>query len=126
MDISLIKDLKILYVEDEVELRDTTYNSFSVFVKEVVVASNGQDGFDKFSSDKFDLIITDLSMPIMTGTDMIKKIREVDSSIPIIVTTAFGSQNEEVENLKEIGMTTYLMKPVDIRELINTIYNLVS
>ena len=126
MDISVIKKLKILYVEDEIELRDTTYNSFGVFVKEVVLAANGKEGLDKFNSDKFDIVITDLSMPVMTGSEMIKNIRKIDKDVPIIVTTAFGSQNEEVEQLKKIGMTTYLMKPVDIRELINTIYEIVS
>ncbi|MEA3383934.1 MAG: response regulator [Campylobacterota bacterium] len=126
MDIGILKKLKVLYVEDEIELRDTTYNSFGVFVKDVVLASNGQDGLEKFQNDTFDLVITDLSMPVMTGTQMIKEIRKENTEVPIIVTTAFGSQNEEVEELTKIGMTTYLMKPVDIRELINTIYETVK
>ena len=126
MDINKFKNLDVLYVEDEIELRDVTCNSLESIIPNITVGSNGKEGLEKFNSDKFDLIITDLSMPIMTGSEMIKEIRAVDSNTPILVTTAFGSQNEEVENLKEIGMTTYLMKPVDIRELITTIYNLVK
>ncbi|RLA77925.1 MAG: hypothetical protein DRG78_16300 [Epsilonproteobacteria bacterium] len=121
MNIELIKTLKILYVEDEVVLRDTTCNSLRAILKEIVVASNGKEGFEKFKDDKFDLIITDLAMPVMGGSDMISKIREIDKSIPIIVTTAYGSQNEEVSNLTKIGMTDYVMKPVDIMKLVETI-----
>ncbi|MEA2050541.1 MAG: response regulator [Campylobacterota bacterium] len=126
MDIAVLQKLKVLYVEDEIELRNTTFNSFSVFVNDVVVASNGKEGLALFTSEEFDVVITDLSMPVMTGIEMIEEIRKLNNSIPIIVTTAFGSQNEEVIELTKIGMTTYLMKPVDVRELITTIYEVVT
>jgi len=121
MNIELIKTLKVLYVEDEIILRDTTCNSLSSILKEIVVADNGKDGLEKFKQSKFDLIITDLSMPIMSGTEMIKSIREIDNTIPIIITTAYGSQNIEVKELSQIGMTDYVMKPVDIMKLVTTI-----
>ncbi len=121
MNIELIKTLKVLYVEDEIILRDTTCNSLKSILKEIVVADNGKDGLEKFENDKFDLVISDLAMPIMGGSEMIEKIRLIDKNIPIIVTTAYGSQNEEVENLTKIGMSDYVMKPVDIMKLVQTI-----
>ncbi|MEA2019941.1 MAG: response regulator [Campylobacterota bacterium] len=121
MNIELIKNLKVLYVEDEVILRDTTCNSLKSILKEIVVADNGKEGLEKFKNDKFDLIISDLAMPVMGGSEMIEKIREIDNNIPIIVTTAYGSQNEEVETLINIGMSDYVMKPVDIMKLVETI-----
>lgn len=126
MNIELIKTLKVLYVEDEIILRDTTCNSLNSILKEVVVADNGKEGLEKFQNDKFDLIITDLSMPVMSGTEMIKAIREIDKEIPIIITTAYGSQNLEVKELSKIGMTDYVMKPVDVMKLVETIDKAVS
>ena len=121
MNIELIKNLKVLYVEDEIVLRDTTCSSLNSILKEVVVADNGQDGLEKFKNDSFDLIITDLSMPVMTGTEMIVEIRKENKDIPIVVTTAYGSQNEDIIKLKDIGMDEYVMKPVDMMKLIQAI-----
>jgi len=121
MNIELIKTLKVLYVEDEIVLRNTTCNSLNSILKEVIVADNGKEGLEKFKNDKFDLIITDLSMPIMNGVDMIEAIRKIDTKIPIIITTAYGSQNEDVAKLTQIGMNDYVMKPVDVMKLIQTI-----
>jgi len=121
MNIELIKTLKVLYVEDEIILRDTTCNSLKSILKEIVVADNGKEGLEKFKSGKFDLVISDLAMPIMGGSEMISEIRKIDNNIPIVVTTAYGSQNEEVDSLIKIGMTDYVMKPVDIMKLVQTI-----
>ena len=121
MNIELIKTLKVLYVEDEIALRDITSSSIESMINELVVADNGKEGLEKFINGKFDLIITDLSMPVMNGITMIKEIRKINSTIPIVVTTAFCSQNDEVAELKEIGMCDYIMKPVDVMKLLQTI-----
>ena len=126
MNIELIKTLKVLYVEDEIILRDTTCNSLNSILKEVVVADNGKEGLEKFKNDTFDLIITDLSMPVMSGTEMIMAIREINKEIPIIITTAYGSQNLEVQELAKVNMTDYVMKPVDVMKLVETIDKAVS
>ncbi|MCD4757202.1 MAG: response regulator [Arcobacteraceae bacterium] len=126
MNIELIKTLKVLYVEDEIILRDTTCNSLNSILKEVVVADNGKEGLEKFKNDTFDLIITDLSMPVMSGTEMIMAIREINKEIPIIITTAYGSQNLEVQELAKVNMTDYVMKPVDVMKLVETIDKAIS
>jgi CheY-like chemotaxis protein len=121
MNIELIKTLRVLYVEDEIALRDITSSSLKSIITKLVVADNGKDGLSKFTNDDFDLIITDLSMPVMDGVTMIKEIRKINLTIPIIVTTAFGSQNEEVEKLTEIGASAYILKPVDVMKLLKII-----
>ncbi len=125
MNVELIKTLKVLYVEDEIILRDTTCNSLNSILKEIVVADNGKEGLEKFD-DSFDLIITDLSMPIMNGMEMIREIRKINQIIPIIITTAYGSQNEDVSELTDIKMTDYVMKPIDIMKLVETIDKVIS
>jgi DNA-binding response OmpR family regulator len=125
MNIELIKTLKVLYVEDEILLRDTTYNSLNSILKEMVVASDGKDGLEKFN-ESFDLVITDLSMPIMNGNEMIEEIRKIDKDIPIIITTAYGSQNEDVIDLSAIDKIDYVMKPVNVMTLVKTIDKIFS
>jgi len=126
MNIELIKTLKVLYVEDEIALRDITSSSIESIITKLVVADNGKEGLEKFKNEEFDLVITDLSMPVMDGLTMIKEIRKINTTIPIVVTTAFGSQNEEVETLRDIGMNAYVMKPVDVMKLLETIDESVS
>ncbi|BFU77108.1 hypothetical protein ALC152_03230 [Arcobacter sp. 15-2] len=126
MNIELIKTLKVLYVEDEIALRDITSSSIESIITKLVVADNGKEGLEKFKNEEFDLVITDLSMPVMDGLTMIKEIRKINTTIPIVVTTAFGSQNEEVETLRDIGMNAYVMKPVDVMKLLETIDESIS
>jgi response regulator RpfG family c-di-GMP phosphodiesterase len=121
MDIEAIKKLKVLYVEDELVLRDTTCNSLHSIINDIIVADNGKEGLDKFKNDTFDLIITDLSMPSMTGTDMLKEIIKIKPNIPVVVTTAYGSQNKDITILKDMGIKEFVMKPVDIMKLVTSI-----
>ena len=121
MNIELIKTLRVLYVEDEIVLRDITSSSIESMIDTIVTADNGQEGYDKFLCDKFDLIITDLSMPIMDGMTMIKQIRKINAEIPIIITTAFEVQSKELESLRNIEKCIYIMKPVDIMKLLQGI-----
>ena len=126
MDIEKFQKIKILYVEDEIELRDTTCRSLGSIVSNIEVASNGKEGLEKFKDGNFDIIITDLAMPIMDGSDMIIEIRKIDKEIPILVTTAFGSQNKAVGKLIDIGMSEYQMKPIDMMKLVKSIDGLVQ
>jgi CheY-like chemotaxis protein len=121
MDIEAIKKLTVLYVEDEIVLRDTTCNSLQSILNKIVVANNGKEGLEKFQEEKFDLVITDLSMPSMSGTQMIEEIRKIDPQIPVVVTTAYGSQNEDITKLKKIGIEEFVMKPVDVMKLVESI-----
>jgi len=126
MNIELIKTLRVLYVEDEITLRNITVSSIESIIGTITVADNGKEGLEKFNNEEFDIIITDLSMPVMDGISMIKEIRKINTTIPIIVTTAFGSQNEEVEKLHKIGMSAYIMKPIDIMKLVQAIDKSIS
>ena len=56
MNIELIKTLKVLYVEDEIALRDITSSSIESIISKLVVADNGKDGLEKFTNEEFDLI----------------------------------------------------------------------
>lgn len=120
MDPQNLSTLSILYVEDEIDLRDTTSDSLKSFVKEIVVAADGKEGLELFKNSNFDLVITDINMPKMNGNDMMKEIREINPNVPIIVTTAHNDENE-INAMKEAGMNSYIMKPIDLTELVKEI-----
>ena len=118
-NISNLKNIKILYVEDEKSLRDITLNILEGFTKHQYVATNGHEGFELFKKhqDDIDIIITDVNMPQMNGLDMVKMIKKINPNIPIIVATAFSNTEYLLEAIN-IGVDKYVLKPVDIKKLL--------
>ncbi|AXK48423.1 diguanylate cyclase [Aliarcobacter trophiarum LMG 25534] len=118
-DISNLKNITVLYVEDEKDLREVTSSILQSFTKNQYVATNGQEGYElflKYDSD-IDLIISDINMPILNGLEMIKKIKEINKNVPIIVTTAFSNKEYLLEAI-DIGVDKYVLKPVDVSKLL--------
>lgn len=77
-NISILKNITILYAEDEKSLRDITLNILKGFTNKQFVAENGLEGLELFKKheEEIDLIITDVNMPQMNGLDMIKEIKK--------------------------------------------------
>ncbi|GAU78255.1 Na-translocating system protein MpsC family protein [Fusibacter sp. 3D3] len=111
-----MKELTCLYVEDEPFLREEIARFLKRRVGHLIIAENGQEGFQKYEQFPIDLIITDLKMPVMDGIDMTRKIRETNERIPVIITTAL-SDVELMQSSIEIGIERYLLKPIDITAL---------
>lgn len=75
------KKLKVLFVEDNKEVQIVIKEILDDFFDDITIASDGEDGYDKFISNqdkKFDLIISDIAMPKLNGLDMVEKIREIE------------------------------------------------
>lgn len=83
-------------------------------------AKNGKEAVDKHLANKYDIIMMDMRMPVMSGYEAITKIRETDRTTPIIAQTAYALTNDE-ENLIELGCTDYISKPISKEKLLNTI-----
>ncbi len=111
-----LKKLSLLYVEDDDNTREELEYFLKNKVKELYVAKNGQEGFEFFEKYQPDLIITDIQMPIMTGTKMIKLIKQINPSIPIIIITAFNDADYLFEAIK-LNVTNYLTKPLNLFSL---------
>ena len=79
----------ILFVEDDRLIRNSIVNILKAKGYEIDSADNGLEGFELFSRGNYSVIITDLNMPIMGGRELIKKIRQNDNEVRIIVTTSF-------------------------------------
>ena len=118
-DISNLKNITVLYVEDEKDLREVTSSILQSFTKNQYIATNGQEGYDLFlkHDSDIDLIISDINMPILNGLEMIKKIKDINKNVPIIVTTAFSNKEYLLEAI-DIGVDKYVLKPVDVSKLL--------
>ncbi len=128
MNKDFLKDINILYVEDEDDVRALTANVLDKFLGKVVEAQNGLAGLDLFveynrkemGEFKFDLVITDINMPKMNGLEMIEKIHQLDYSMPVIITTAH-SDASFLKQAIDARVRGYVTKPLKMDKLIDTI-----
>lgn len=111
-----LADIRVLYVEDEDDVRQELCDYLKLQVKEVIQAKNGQEGLELFQSQKPDLIITDIKMPVMNGLDMIEKIRTLNSKIEVIITTAYNDKGFIVR-ATDLGVYKFLVKPLILTKL---------
>ena len=106
----------ILIVEDEESLADPLAYLLQKEGFEALVAADGQTALSDFAANDIDLVLLDLMLPGMSGTDVCKKLRAT-SDVPIIMVTARDSEIDKVVGL-ELGADDYVTKPYSTRELI--------
>jgi len=119
------KNLNVLYVEDDEDTLVQTSKMLQNYFKSIDTASNGEDGYDKFYSHKYDIIFTDISMPHLDGLDMIAKIKEQNQDIPIAIFSAHDDSECFLKSI-ELGIDGYLLKPYNVKQLNTLIEKLVS
>ncbi len=107
----------ILIVEDEMHMVTGLKDNFELEGFEVDVAYNGEEGLKKIFEGKFDLVVLDVMLPLLSGFDVCKTVRKKGLNIPIILLTARGEEIDRVLGL-ELGADDYVTKPFSIRELI--------
>lgn len=121
--IKMGKTFQLLYVEDNESVRIATIELLKRFFTNITVAVDGADGLQKFQSageNFFDIIITDINMPKMTGIEMIKEIRTYDKNISILVLSAHNETSYFTETIK-LGIDGYLLKPIDLQQFLDTL-----
>ena len=107
---------KVLVVEDEPALIDALEYGLSAEGFDVVATSDGEESLRLFDRERPDLILLDLMLPGLSGTEICKRIRAT-SSVPIIMLTAKDSEIDKVVGL-EVGADDYVTKPFSMRELV--------
>ncbi len=113
-------DLSVLYVEDEALIRIEVEELLKQLVDKLYVAENGLDALEIFKNNRIDLIITDIKMPKMDGLTLAKEARKINPDIPIIITTAFSDVEYLLQSL-EIGINQYIVKPIYIDKIIDSL-----
>ncbi|MDJ0837864.1 MAG: response regulator transcription factor [Acidobacteriota bacterium] len=108
---------KILLVEDEQDLRFSLVHNLEFEGYDVTEAANGPDGWDAAEDGDFDLIILDIMMPGIDGLTLLKKIRGVNTNVPIMMLTAKSTEMDKVIGF-EMGADDYLTKPFGLGEFL--------
>ena len=112
----------VLIVDDEIHIIHVVAIKLRNNGYEVISAENGTEAFELACEEKPDIIVTDFQMPIMTGLELVKKIRQSETTkdIPVIMLTArgFAVEDEPIENLQ---ISEFLSKPFSPRELLRII-----
>ena len=108
---------KLLVVEDDPNLGDILKEYLEMKGYEPTLCRDGEEGWNKFKKDKFDLCLLDIMMPKKDGFTLAKEIKKVQEDLPILFLTAKNQKDDIIEGLK-IGADDYLTKPFSMEELI--------
>ncbi len=106
----------LLYIEDEVPMRQLVCSFLEEYFSEIYEADNGEMGLEILREKNPDIIMTDIEMPKMNGLVFCEKVRQTDLYTPIIVMTAY-SQKEYLLKATELNLIKYLIKPVEEKKL---------
>jgi diguanylate cyclase (GGDEF)-like protein len=120
MQCEALKKIKVLYVEDDVKIRETLVRSLKRQIGEVLVAENGAMGLEMFKEHNPDIVITDIRMPQMNGLDMSREIKAIKCDVPIIITTGHNDEKFFLTSI-DVGIDKYIKKPIFVEELFNVL-----
>ncbi|MBR5488170.1 MAG: sigma-54-dependent Fis family transcriptional regulator, partial [Firmicutes bacterium] len=111
------RNYRILIVDDEIEYQKVVSLILEDAGYSAVACSNGREALEYLKNNDVDLVITDLRMPVMTGTELIENIRQMELDVDILVVTAYGSIEGAVDAIR-LGAADYFVKSSDLDELI--------
>ena len=131
-DVSVSEELatgneRILLVDDEVMIVDVMTQFLSQLGYRTTSMTDSPAALEKFRNqpDQYDLVITDMTMPKLTGIQLTRAMREIRTDIAVIICTGFSDQIS-IERSKELGIQAFIMKPVVMGEMAKTIRNVLD
>ncbi|MDD5716892.1 MAG: response regulator [Sulfuricurvum sp.] len=113
--------LKLLYVEDNPQVRKETVELFIPLFESVDIAADGQEGLEAYNNNSYDLVITDINMPRLNGIEMIEKIREIHPEQKIVAISAHDESAILLDLIRK-GISSFILKPINLDEMIATLY----
>ena len=120
--------LKVLVVEDSPTMRQLIVFALKRIRNfQIVEANDGVDGLKKLSAEKFDLILTDINMPIMDGLKLVSMVRNDPNykAVPIIIITTEGAA-EDRDRALALGANAYITKPIQTMQILDTVKRLLN
>jgi len=109
--------MRILVIEDEKKVAEFVARGLRAHRFAVDISNDGQSGWEMAKACNYDLIVLDLMLPGLSGTEVLKRIRQYGSKMPVLILTAHASTSEKVTNF-EAGADDYLTKPFAFEELL--------
>jgi CheY-like chemotaxis protein len=111
---------RILVIDDEDSVRKILYQMLKAKGYQVVVASNGEEGIERFKEEPFDLVFTDLGMPKMSGWEVGRALKGIDPKVPIALITGWGVELNR-EKMKESGIDLVVSKPFNFDQVVRLV-----
>ncbi len=111
-----MQSISLLYIEDDKDIQEIYLDGIRSYVDTVHLAHDGEEGYQAYLSTKPDIILLDINMPKLDGLSLAKKIREIDSNVKIIITTAYAEQDKLLQAI-ELYLIKYILKPIEPRIL---------
>jgi two-component system, OmpR family, KDP operon response regulator KdpE len=108
---------RVLVADDEAAIRKVVRDALERANLEVETAVDGEDALDRFEQGAYSLVVTDLAMPRRDGLALVSELRRRSSSVPILVLTVRGEEQEKVR-LLDAGADDYVTKPFGVAELV--------
>ena len=116
VDISILKNLTILYVEDDVHTQEIIAEILREFCDDIRLANDSQEALNIFSTCHIDLLISDIEMPGMNGLKLFEEIRKVDSNIPVIMLSAYTATDYLLSSIR-LNVLEYIVKPISYTKI---------
>ncbi len=110
------KKMKLLFIEDDELSRELMQMMLSEFFDDIITASDGLDGLEKYLENDIDLILTDINMPRMSGLAMIEKIRDENKQVPILILSAYND-TDYLMNAIKYNINGYINKPIQFEQI---------
>jgi signal transduction histidine kinase/ActR/RegA family two-component response regulator len=111
---------RILVIDDEDSVRKILYQMLKAKGYQVVVASNGQEGIERFQEEPFDLVFTDLGMPKMSGWEVGKALKRINPKVPVALITGWGVELNK-DKMKESGINLVVSKPFNFDQVVRLV-----
>lgn len=108
--------MRILVVEDELELLETLGHGLELDGYDVDLSPDGEDAMDKIALHSYDLVLLDLNLPGVSGLEVLENAMEYDSNLKVMILTSRGDVDTKVQGL-DLGAMDYMVKPFDFVEL---------
>ena len=121
----LASGFRVLYIEDELELRNAVGTYLRKIFNYVDTAESGQSGLKKFQENNYDIVITDILMPHMNGLEMAAKIKVLAPEQEIIIISAYAEPSYFLDAIR-LGINGYIIKPVNYEQVNMTLYKTVN
>jgi DNA-binding response OmpR family regulator len=112
----ILKNLNILYAEDDENIRASTQKTLELLFDNVYVAKDGAQALELFANEFIHIVLLDYVMPKKDGYQVAKEIRKTDKHLPIIISSGY-SEKDKLLNAIELHLVKYLIKPVQYDQL---------
>lgn len=123
--LSHLKKFTLLLVDDDAQLLSKMETILSIFFDKVVCASDGLIAYEIFSTQKIDMVMSDYTMPNMSGYELCSKIRKTDKNIPLVIMSNY-SDKEKLLSAIPLSLAQYLIKPVSYTTLTSTLLSMLD